>query len=116
MVIVIFAATSHASIFSWSGGATDGNWSDSAKGFAGTPANGDTIILPAAQRHLISTNNIANLTLNQISLCRCEWRISDFWKWIDHYKRNPGYEYCGGEFVLDDEQDHYDRDDRSRSS
>src|SRR5262249_13360350 len=38
-----------------------GNW-----GFAGTPANGDTLIFSASQPRLANTNNIASLTLNQI--------------------------------------------------
>src|SRR5262245_43269485 len=59
---------SHAAILSWSGGSgSSANWNDSANwGFAGTPANGDTLIFSAAQPRLANTNNIPGLVLNQI--------------------------------------------------
>ena len=54
-------------IWSWSGGGgANGNWNDTANwGFAGIPGNGDTVIFQGTNG-LNSTNNIANLTLNQI--------------------------------------------------
>ncbi len=57
-----------AAILSWSGGSgSTANWDDPANwGFAGTPTNGDTLIFSASQPRLLNTNNIANLTLNQI--------------------------------------------------
>src|ERR1044071_734538 len=56
-----------ATSLTWSGGGSSGNWSDSGNwGLAGTPANGDILIFPAAQPRLNNTNNIASLTLNQI--------------------------------------------------
>ena len=62
----------HAAILSWSGGGgANADWNNSANwGFAGTPANGDTLIFPASQPNLLNTNNIAGLTLNQIRLRR----------------------------------------------
>jgi autotransporter-associated beta strand protein len=65
---LLLAAHSRAATLSWSGAsATTGNWNDSANwGFAGTPANGDTLIFPAAQPRQNNTNNIVGLTLNQI--------------------------------------------------
>jgi autotransporter-associated beta strand protein len=64
----LFSTAVHGNTLSWSGGSsTSGNWNDSANwGFAGTPANGDTLIFSASQPRLANTNNIANLTLNQI--------------------------------------------------
>jgi autotransporter-associated beta strand protein len=70
--IVIFVGLSaavecRAAVLSWSGGGADANWNNSANwGFAGTPANGDTLIFSASQPKLLNTNNIAGLTLNQI--------------------------------------------------
>ena len=57
----------HASILSWSGGGASGNWNDSGNwGFVGTPANGDTLLFVTGQPRPVNTNNISNLTLNQI--------------------------------------------------
>jgi autotransporter-associated beta strand protein len=58
----------HAAILTWSGGGgSPGNWNNSANwGGAGIPGNGDTLIFPADTFTLLSTNNIANLTLKQI--------------------------------------------------
>src|SRR5215469_16967629 len=57
-----------AAVFSWSGGSgSSSSWSDSANwGFAGIPTNGDILIFPASQPRLINSNDIPNLTLNQI--------------------------------------------------
>jgi autotransporter-associated beta strand protein len=57
-----------ANILSWSGGSgASANWSDIANwGFAGTPANGDTLIFPGGAARLTNTNNIASLTVGQI--------------------------------------------------
>src|SRR5258705_8844336 len=57
-----------AAILSWSGTSSTGaNWNDSDNwGFAGTPANGDTLIFPGGVSRLTNTNNIANLTVAQI--------------------------------------------------
>ena len=59
---------SQAAVLSWSGaGGANANWNNSANwGFAGTPANGDTLIFSASQPNLVNTNNLAGLTLNQI--------------------------------------------------
>ncbi|MGA3144659.1 MAG: autotransporter-associated beta strand repeat-containing protein [Verrucomicrobiota bacterium] len=57
----------HAATWSWSGGGANAYWNNSVNwGFAGIPANGDTVIFPASQPNLLNTNNIAGLTLNQI--------------------------------------------------
>src|SRR2546425_10754353 len=57
-----------AAILSWSGASGAGaNWNDSANwGFAGTPANGDTLIFPGGVLRLTNTNDIPGLTLSQI--------------------------------------------------
>jgi autotransporter-associated beta strand protein len=61
--------TAHANTLTWSGGAVpNANWNDSANwGGAGIPGNGDTIIFSGSHTNaFVNTNNIANLTLNQI--------------------------------------------------
>lgn len=66
-VLSLFHVSASAATLSWSGGGANNNWSDSGNwGFAGTPANGDILIFPAAQPRLINTNNISSLTLNQV--------------------------------------------------
>ena len=69
LLVAILTATvsSHAAIFVWNGAGGSGNWSDVGNwSFSLTaPTNGDTLIFPQAPR-LTNTNNIANLTLNQI--------------------------------------------------
>jgi len=65
--LLLAAPCGRGAVYSWSGGATTANWSESANwGFAGTPANGDTVIFPASQPKLTNTNNISNLSLSQI--------------------------------------------------
>lgn len=67
LMIATLGATSHAAIYSWSGGGADGNWSDAVNwGFTGVPTNGDTVIFSASQPQLSNTNDIFNLTLNEI--------------------------------------------------
>lgn len=60
--------SANANILSWSGGSsTTANWSDNANwGFAGTPANGDTLVFPASQPRPTNTNNIAGLVLAEV--------------------------------------------------
>jgi autotransporter-associated beta strand protein len=66
MCAILLSIPARANTLSWSG-TTSGYWNDSANwGYAGTPANGDTLIFSASQPNLLNTNNIANLTLNQI--------------------------------------------------
>ena len=55
----------HAAILTWSGLGGNDNWNNSANWGGATPGNGDTLIFPYGFS-LLSTNNIANLTLNQI--------------------------------------------------
>jgi len=57
-----------AAVLSWSGASgASANWDDSANwGFAGTPANGDTLIFPGGAARLANVNNISSLTLSQI--------------------------------------------------
>src|SRR5437899_8510424 len=59
---------SRANTLSWSGGGgANANWNNSANwGFAGVPANGDTVVFPAGQPNLLNTNNLVGLILNQI--------------------------------------------------
>src|ERR1043166_1638626 len=66
--LLLVSNHSEAAVLSWSGASgTTANWSDSANwGFAGVPANGDTLIFPPAHPRLANTNDIAGLTLNQI--------------------------------------------------
>jgi autotransporter-associated beta strand protein len=55
------------SVWTWSGGGANALWNNSANwGFAGIPANGDTVIFPASQPNELNTNNIAGLVLNQV--------------------------------------------------
>jgi autotransporter-associated beta strand protein len=65
MLLVI---SSPAAVWSWSGGGgANAYWNNSANwGFAGIPANGDTVIFPASQPNLLNTNNLVGLTLNQV--------------------------------------------------
>ena len=58
----------HGAVLSWSGASGSGaNWNDSANwGFAGTPANGDTLIFPGGALQLTNTNDFSSLTLSQI--------------------------------------------------
>ncbi len=65
---LIPAGALRAATLSWSGGGgANANWNNTTNwGFAGIPANGDTVIFPAGQPNLVNTNNIASLTLNQI--------------------------------------------------
>jgi len=55
-------------IYSWSGGGgANAYWNNSANwGFAGVPANGDTVIFSASQPNELNTNNIVGLVLNQV--------------------------------------------------
>ncbi len=64
----LLSVSLHAATWSWSGGGgANAYWNNSANwGFAGIPANGDTVVFPASQPDLLNTNNIAGLTLNQI--------------------------------------------------
>ena len=67
MCAVLISVPVHAAILSWSGGGANAYWNNSDNwGYAGTPANGDTLIFSASQPNLLNTNNIAGLTLNQI--------------------------------------------------
>jgi autotransporter-associated beta strand protein len=63
----LLAVNAESAILSWSGGGANNNWSDSGNwGFAGTPANGDTLIFPAAQPRLNNTNNLGALVLDEV--------------------------------------------------
>jgi autotransporter-associated beta strand protein len=64
----LLSFSADGAIWSWSGGGgANAYWNNSANwGFAGTPANGDTVIFPASQPNELNTNNIPGLTLNQI--------------------------------------------------
>ena len=64
----LFSVPAHGATWSWSGGGgANANWNNIANwGFAGIPANGDTVIFPNSQPNLVNTNNIAGLVLNQI--------------------------------------------------
>jgi len=60
-------ATVEANVYSWSGGGTTGYWNDTGNwGFAGVPANGDSLVFPAPSSLVSTTNNIAGLVLAQI--------------------------------------------------
>jgi autotransporter-associated beta strand protein len=80
IVIIIFIAhlslSGYASTWTWTGGGgANGNWNDSANwGFAGTPGNGDTLVFQGTTG-LNSTNNITNLTLNQIQFASSGFNI-----------------------------------------
>jgi autotransporter-associated beta strand protein len=66
-VIVSAAFSVNANVLSWSGGGSSGNWSDTGNwGFAGVPANGDTVVFPALLSLVNSTNNLVGLSLAQI--------------------------------------------------
>jgi len=70
LLLASFALTvsSRANVLSWTGGG-GGNayWNNSANwGFAGVPANGDTVIFPGGAPNLLNTNNLVSLILNQI--------------------------------------------------
>jgi autotransporter-associated beta strand protein len=65
--ILSATAPANANVYSWSGGGVTGNWSDSGNwGFAGVPANGDSLVFPAPPSLVSVTNDLANLSLAQI--------------------------------------------------
>ena len=66
---VLFSVAAHGNTLTWSGGGgANTYWNNSANwGGAGIPVNGDTIVFSGlATNNMVNTNNIANLTLNQI--------------------------------------------------
>src|SRR5262245_7423156 len=66
-ILAAASSTNASNILSWSGAGATGNWSDSGNwGFAGVPANGDTLVFPAAQPRLANTTDLASLSLSQI--------------------------------------------------
>jgi autotransporter-associated beta strand protein len=66
-LLMLQLLSAHASTFSWSGGGSSGNWSDSGNwGFAGTPTNGDIVVFVTGQPRPNNTNNIPGLTLSEI--------------------------------------------------
>ena len=66
-LILSSAASADANTYSWSGGGTTGNWSDSGNwGFAGIPGNGDSLVFPAPPSLVSTTNNLGGLVLAQI--------------------------------------------------
>jgi hypothetical protein len=62
----LFSVAGYSNTLSWSGAGANANWNNSANWGGGTPGNGDTLIFPGGAAKLLNTNNIANLTLNQI--------------------------------------------------
>jgi autotransporter-associated beta strand protein len=64
----LFSVAGYGNTLSWSGGGgANAYWNNSANwGFAGVPANGDTVIFSASQPNPLNTNNITGLVLNQI--------------------------------------------------
>lgn len=66
-IAAAIGASAQAAIYSWSGAGGNGFWNNSGNwGFAGVPANGDTVIFPGGAAELTNTNNLVGLTLNQI--------------------------------------------------
>ena len=62
----LLAVPAGANTLIWNGGAGNGSWNNSANWFgAGIPANGDSLVFQGAVG-LVTSNNIASLTLNQI--------------------------------------------------
>src|SRR5204863_1672668 len=54
-------------ILSWTGIASNGNWDDAGNwGFIGTPTDGDTLIFSGGASQPANTNNLPNLSLNQV--------------------------------------------------
>ena len=65
----LFSVAAHGKTLTWSGGALpNAYWNNSSNwNNAGIPDNGDTIVFSgSATNGMVNTNNIANLTLNQI--------------------------------------------------
>src|SRR6266704_3692715 len=50
----------------WNGGGATANWSDSGNWFGVVPASGDSLVFQGGQPKPTNTNDIPNLTLNQI--------------------------------------------------
>lgn len=67
LLIIQSVISCYGNTWTWSGGGgANGNWNDSANwNFAGIPTNGDTLVFQGTSG-VNNTNNIANLTLNQI--------------------------------------------------
>jgi len=66
---LLLGFSARANTFTWTGGAVpNANWNNSANwGGLGIPGNGDTIIFSGSHTNaFVNTNNIANLSLNQI--------------------------------------------------
>src|ERR1039457_2580325 len=61
----LFSVAGYGNTLTWSGAGANANWNTSANWGGATPGNGDTLIFPVPVK-LLNTNNIANLTLNQI--------------------------------------------------
>ena len=62
----LLSVAGHGNTLNWSGAGANANWTNSANWGGATPGNGDTLIFPGGAAKLLNTNNIANLTLNQI--------------------------------------------------
>jgi autotransporter-associated beta strand protein len=65
--VALFSVAAHGKTLTWSG-YSGGYWNNTNSWFeAGVPANGDTIVFSgSATNNMVNTNDIANLTLNQI--------------------------------------------------
>ncbi|HQE90728.1 MAG TPA: autotransporter-associated beta strand repeat-containing protein [Verrucomicrobiota bacterium] len=65
--VLLVTADSPGATYSWSGGGTTGNWSESANwGYVGVPGNADILIFPAGALRLTNTNNLPGLSVSQI--------------------------------------------------
>ena len=62
----LLSVAGYSNTLNWSGAGANANWNNSANWGGATPGNGDTLIFPGGAAKLLNTNNIANLTLNQI--------------------------------------------------
>ena len=67
-VLLASVVPGRATVYVWNGAGSSGNWSDVGNwSFMLTPpANGDILIFQASEPRPVNTNDIANLTLNQI--------------------------------------------------
>src|SRR5712691_3140213 len=64
--LLFFAVGASADTLIWNGGGATANWSDSGNWFGVVPANGDSLVFQGGQPKPTNTNDIPNLTLNQI--------------------------------------------------
>lgn len=75
-LLALFATSATAGTHTWTG-TSSGLWSTSVNWTGGAPASGEAspviLIFPAGASHLINTNNIGGLTVDQLNVLSTNW-------------------------------------------